>query len=217
MRPIQNADGHVGLTARNYPIDPETAVTMGQVVKLTAGKVVPAGQKETGALLGIAAEDHTGVEDALNFRSNAPEVLVCDSPGLIFECRAPKVIAGSGTATSLTARSGQVGGAASGAFAGGVLVMRQKAAGSGNTDAWGQRRAVTAYASGGVFTLTAGGVPGEGDEYELYPPIGSAVCALDDERETLTVTDTGATSLRVIGHDYERHMLRCMAALHTLN
>ena len=37
------------------------------------------------------------------------------------------------------------------------------------------------------------------------------------EQSDLVVSATGATSIRVVGHDFARHMLRCMAALHTLN
>ena len=85
MRPIQNAGGHVGLTARSYPIAYNTAISSGQVVKLSAGKVVSAVAAETSPILGIAAENHPGVPDALNYRANGPEILVYDSPELIFE------------------------------------------------------------------------------------------------------------------------------------
>lgn len=218
MRPIQNAEGHVGLTARNYPIDSGTAVTAGQVVTLRDGKIVPAVTAQTGAIAGIAGEDHSGQADVLNPRSDGEEILVCDSPGLLFECRAPEIIAASGTASTLAAAEGQVAaGIANGAFKGGVLTLRRKAAESGNTDVYGQRRGITGYTAGGTFALTAGGVPGEGDVYEVYPPIGSAVCALDESVSALVVSAAGATAIRVVGHDYDRHMVRCMAALHTLN
>ena len=218
MRPIQNAEGHVGLTARNYPIEKTTAVTSGQVVTLREGKIVPAAAAETGAIAGIAGEDHSGQTDVLNPRSNGEEILVCDSPGLIFECRAPEITAASGTATSLTAGEGEVASAIpDGAFKGGVLALRRKSAESGNTDVYGQRRAVTGYTAGGSFALTEGGVPAQGDVYEVYPPIGSTVCALDETAEKLVVSGSGAAAIRVVGHDFDRHMLRLMAALHTLN
>ena len=66
MRPIQNAEGHVGLTARNYPIEKTTVVTSGQVVTLQDGKIVPAAAAQTGAIAGIAGEDHSGETDVLN-------------------------------------------------------------------------------------------------------------------------------------------------------
>ena len=62
MHPVQNADGGSVLqTARNYPIDAATEVQAGAVVKLSAGKVVLAAAAETGGLLGIAAEIHSGI------------------------------------------------------------------------------------------------------------------------------------------------------------
>lgn len=218
MRPIQNADGHVGLTARNYPIAAAAAISQGQVVKLSAGLVAAAAAAETGAILGIASETHSGSFDALNPRSNGTELLVCDNPGLLFECHAPTVKAASGSATTVVAASNEVASTiADDAFNGGVLVLVRKAAASTNTDPVGARITVTDYAkSGTTFTKPSGGTPAAGDEYELYPPVGSAVCALDANAQKLIVSATGATSIRVVGHDIERHMLRCMAAVHTL-
>lgn len=70
--------------------------------------------------------------------------------------------------------------------------------------------------SGTVFTLETGGTPAAGDVYEIYPALGSAVCALNAEATTLVVSATGATAVRCIGHDYGRHTIRCIAAAHTL-
>ena len=106
MRPIQNAGGHVGLTARNYPIAAATAISAGEVVKLSAGLVVAAAAAETGAILGIAAENHPGTADALNARANGTEILVYDNPELIFECPVPVIAAASGSATTIVPDSG---------------------------------------------------------------------------------------------------------------
>lgn len=98
-----------------------------------------------------------------------------------------------------------------------MLVLKSKAAGSSNSDKPGTRRAVTDYAkSGTVLTLETGGTPAAGDEYELYPALGSAVCALNAKATALVVSATGATAVRCIGHDYERHTIRCIAAAHML-
>ena len=102
MYPVQNADGGSVLqTARNYPIDAETVIDAGAVVKLSGGKVVLAAAAETGAILGIAAEFHSGKEDALNLRANGEWIRVCDNPTLIFECAAPTIKAASGSATTI--------------------------------------------------------------------------------------------------------------------
>ena len=79
MHPVQNVDGGSVLqTARNYPIDAATVIDAGAVVKLSGGKVVLAAAAETGAILGIAAEFHSGTEDALNLRANGKEIVVTD-------------------------------------------------------------------------------------------------------------------------------------------
>ena len=218
MRPIQNAGGHVGLTARNYPIAAGTAISAGQVVKLTNALVVAASANETGAILGIAAENHPGVYDALNVRADGPEILVYDNPELIFECPVSLITAASGTETTIVPAAGNVAaGVADDGYNNSVLVLKAKAADSANTDPIGARIVVTDYTkSGTVITKASGGVPSAGDVYEMYPALGSKICGLDAERAHLVVSATGATALQVVGHDYARHMIRCMALKHAL-
>ena len=105
MRPIQNAGGEETIRERSYPVAKATAITAGQVVQLSGGKVVPAAAAQTAAILGIAGEDHSGTEDILNPRADGDEILVCDNPGLIFECPVPTIRAASGS----DARSGKRG------------------------------------------------------------------------------------------------------------
>ena len=218
MRPIQNAGGHVGLNARNYPIAGDTAVAAGQVVKLSAGRVVSAAAAENGAVLGIAAENHPGVADVLNMRADGTEILVYDNPGLLFECPAPRIAAQSGTATTVSAKTGELAASvADGGYTDSVLQLRAKAAASANPDSLGQCYRVTGYTkTGSVLARESGGVPSAGDEFALYPAIGSTVGALDEARQKLIVSATGASSIRVIGHDYDRGMIRCMAVKHAL-
>lgn len=222
MHPVQNADGGSVLqTARNYPIDAATVIDAGAVVKLSGGKVVLAAAAETGAILGIAAEFHSGTEDALNLRANGKWIRVCDNPTLIFECAAPMIKAASGSATTIVPATGDVdASAADDAFNNAVLVLRRKAASSTNTDAVGTQIVVTDYAkTGTVMTKASGGVPGAGDVYQVYPVIGAAiggVASLGDKRLGITLKTVGATKLRCIGHDYERGAIKLMAIGHAL-
>lgn len=222
MYPVQNADGGSVLqTARNYPIDATTEIQAGAVVKLSGGKVVLAAAAETGGILGIAAEFHSGKEDALNLRANGKWILVCDNPTLIFECAAPMIKAASGSATTIVPATGDVdASAADDAFNNAVLVLRRKAASSTNTDAVGTQIVVTDYAkTGTVMTKASGGVPGAGDVYQVYPVIGAAiggVASLGDKRIGITLKTVGATKLRCIGHDYERGTIKLMAIGHAL-
>ena len=222
MHPVQNADGGSVLqTARNYPIDATTEIQAGAVVKLSGGKVVLAAAAETGGILGIAAEFHSGKEDALNLRANGEWIRVCDNPTLIFECAAPMIKAASGSATTIVPATGDVdASAADDAFNNAVLVLRRKAASSTNTDALGTQIVVTDYAkTGTVMTKASGGVPGAGDVYQVYPAIGAAiggVASLGDKRLGITLKTVGATKLRCIGHDYERGAIKLMAIGHAL-
>ena len=222
MHPVQNADGGSVLqTARNYPIDAATVIDAGAVVKLSGGKVVLAAAAETGGILGIAAEFHSGKEDALNLRANGEWIRVCDNPTLIFECAAPMIKAASGSATTIVPATGDVdASAADDAFNNAVLVLRRKAASSTNTDAVGTQIVVTDYAkTGTVMTKASGGVPGAGDVYQVYPVIGAAiggVASLGDKRLGITLKTVGATKLRCIGHDYERGAIKLMAIGHAL-
>ena len=218
MRPIQNAGGHMGLTARSYPIAAATAVSKGQVVKLSGALVVTAAANETGAVLGVAAENHPGAADVLDPRADGTEILVWDSPELISECPVSVIAAASGSATTVVPASGDVASAvADDGYNSGVLVLVAKAANSANTDPVGKRITITDYTkSGTVIAKASGGTPSAGDKYELYPAVGSTICGLDSGRQNLVVSATGASAMRVIGHDYDRHMIRCMAVKHAL-
>lgn len=218
MRPIQNAGGHVGLTARNYPIAAATAISAGQVVKLSGGLVISAVAAETGAILGIAAENHPGTADALNPRANGTEILVYDNPELIFECPVPEIAAASGSATTIVPAVGDVAAAAADdAYNGSVLVLKSKAADSANTDPVGKHIVVTDYAkTGTIITKASGGTPSAGDVYEMYPAIGSAIGGLDAAFSKLLVSATGATAIKVVGHDFDRGMIRLLAVKHAL-
>ena len=210
MRPIQNAGGHVGLTARNYPIAAATAVSAGQVVKLSGALVVTAAANETGAVLGVAAENHPGTADALDPRANGTDILVWDNPELIFECPAPTFAASGGSATTVTASTGEVAVTTADAFNGGFLVSPA-----------GKKRQITDYAnasSTNTFTVPAGETAAANDVYTLYPQIGAAAgWRLDSTSlSRIVLNATGCTKLKVVGHDFDRRMIRLMAVEHAL-
>ena len=209
MKPIQSAGGHVGLSKRNYPIAYNTAISAGQVVKLTAGLVVAAAANETGAILGIAAENHPGTEDPLNLRANGTEILVFDDPDLIFECTAPTFAASGGSATTVTAASSAVASSTADIFNGGFLVSPK-----------GKKRAITDYAqasSTSTFTVPSGETAAASDVYTCYPPIGFKTgYRLDSNLSGLILSAAGLTAIKVVGHDFERGTLRLKAYFHAL-
>lgn len=209
MRPIQNAAGHVGLTARAYPIAYNTAISEGEVVQLSGGLVVAAAANQTNPILGIAAENHSGVADAMNARANGTEILIYDNPELVFECPAPTFAASGGSATTVTASTSEVATTTADAFNGGYLVSPK-----------GNKRAITDFANNSTtntFTVPSGETAADGDVYTLYPQIGCAAgWRLDSTLSKIVLTATGATKLKVIGHDFERGMIRMMAVEHAL-
>ena len=210
MRPIQNAGGHVGLTARNYPIAYNTAISAGEVVVLSGGLVAAAAANQTAAILGIAAENHPGTSDALNARADGTEILVYDNPELIFECPAPTFEASGGSATTVTTTTSDVAVTTADAFNGGFLVSPK-----------GNKRQITDYANStttNTFTVPSGETAADGDVYTLYPQIGAkAGWRLDSTSlSRIVLNATGCTKLKVVGHDFDRRMIRLMAVEHAL-
>lgn len=221
MKAIQNGDGHVGLTARSYPVATNASIKRGQVVKLSGGTVISAIAAETSPILGIAAETHGGTADVLNPRNNGEELLVYDNPTLIFECPAPVFAASGGSATTVTAATSAVACTTADAFNQGRLKLKKKGAGSGNTDCVGTVKAVADFASAAgtaTFTVASGATAASGDEFYLFPPIGAAgVMALDSTNfSKMVLTGSGCTKIKVVGWDLERNMLRLMAVEHAL-
>lgn len=219
MKAFQKADGQVLRSAREYDIAYNTAISAGQVVVLSAGLVVAAAAAPTGQILGVAAENHSGVADALDPRANGTKIMVFDDPELIYQCPAPRVAATGGSATTMTAST--LAAFSNDDFNGGYMKLVEKAAGSTNTDPIGKidRIADYAYNSTGTvstFTKASGGTPYAGDVYEIYPPIGFKKGNLDTNREKLILTATASLALKVVGRDDTLGLVNIMAHLHAL-
>lgn len=206
MRPIMDVNGGVIHSAREYDIAPATAVSIGQVVKLSAGLITPADAAETGAILGYAAENHTGEGDALNFRADGKKIIVWDAPAAVAESPAPVLTATGGTATTITV--GGMAAFAADAFKGGCVKGP-----NGNV-----RRVTASAVASGVLTLTveAGEVPAENDRYMLFPPVGFTGGNLDAGKKKLILTATAALPLMVMGRDEINNMIWTVATKHLL-
>lgn len=222
MELFQKADGGVLKSARAYPIAYNTAIKAGQVVALTAGLVTLAAQKQTGAILGVALENHSGVADALDPRANGEEIMVCDAPDAIFRCAAPVFEATGGSATTVT--TDELGAFSDDDFNGGLLILVEKDASSTNTDPIGTVKRITDYdydtGTGSdtisTFTVATGGTAGDGDKFALLPPIGFRKGQLDTARAALNLADTASLALKVVGYDPAERKVRLMSNLHAL-
>ena len=212
MKPINNASGGVILSVRPYPIEAATAIEEGQVVKLSGGKVVAAAAAESGAILGIAVENHFGVADALNHRANGVEILVADGPDLLFECAAPVVTATGGSSTTVVTTG--LGDFTAEDLTGGKIQLVKPAAESTNVDGVGTAKAIENF-SGGTFTVPGGmGVAANGDQFAIYPPIGFAKGNITPAGLSLAAAD--ALSIKVVGHDLHRKKLVLKVMKHAM-
>ena len=74
------------------------------------------------------------------------------------------------------------------------------------------------FRSTNTFTVESGETAAENDVYTLYPQIGCAAgMRLDGTNfSTLVLNATGMTKIKVIGHDFDRKMVRLMAVEHAL-
>lgn len=217
MKAIQKYDGGVIISAREYDIASNTNIKQGTVVKLSAGKVVQAVAGETGAILGIAAENHPGAMDALNPRANGTKIMVVDCPDAVLASPAAVVEATGGSATTVTAST--LGAYSNDDFNGGFLKLVEKAAASTNTDPIGTVKEITDYAynsTGTVstFTVASGGAANAGDKYELYPPVGLAKGALNSTFDAIVHTGVSCTVFKVIGRMIEQGIVLWKAVTH---
>lgn len=218
MKFYQKLDGGILRSAREYDVAYNTAIVKGQFVKLSEGKVVTVGAGETGALLGVAAENHSGTADALDPRANGTKIMVWDDPTAIYQCAAPKVTASGGSATTLVFTAGQY--FAADDFNGGYVKLVSKATDSTNTDKIGTVRAISDYAvtasTSGTFTITSGGTPNAGDVYAVFPPVGFAKGNLNTARDGLVLTASASISVRVTGNDLDQDKINVMVKKHAL-
>lgn len=211
MKFYQKLDGAVHVSAREYDIACDTAITEGQLVKLSEGLVVAADANETGAILGIAAENHSGKADAIDPRADGKRIFVIDDPNVVMQCKAPEVTADAGTEATLEAEALKI--FAEDDFNGGYVKLVSKAEKSENTDVIGQVRRVTDFADG-ILTLEEGGTPGKDDVYALFPPIGFAKGALGASGASLALSGTTDLPVKVIGRDLGLGKINLIAKKH---
>lgn len=207
MHQIMDVSGAVLHSEREYDIASTTAITVGQVVKMTSGLVVAALAAETGAILGVAAESHPGTADALNPRSNGTKIIVHDAPGAIFECPAIELnpsSAGNATTVKFTAASG-IG---SNVFDGGYI-----------KDSTGSVRRITSSTeSSGTVTLTVESgydIPTT-ETFLLFPPVGFGKGNFSSDGTKLVVSATAALPVQVVGRDEANGKIWIAATKHML-
>ena len=214
MKFYQKLDGATHVSAREYDIKADTEIAAGQVVKLSEGLVVAAEADETGAVLGVAGESHSGSADALDTRANGKKIMVYDDPDLVMQCKAPEIEAAAGGSEETLVAS-ELATFADGDFTGGHVKLVRKAEDSANADEIGSVRRITGFAaSEKKFTLEAGGTPAAGDVYAVFPPVGFAKGNLSADRASIVLTATAELPLKVIGRDESLDKINLIAGKH---
>ena len=193
-----------------YPAAEGVALHRGQVVILAENTVKPATAQQTGAILGICLDNL----DA----GHAADAMVCvaDSPSTIFTCDAPEITVTSGTTSTVSDTT--LATFTDDAFTGGALKFIRAAASGTNTTAPGTVYSVSDYtASNKTFTLgsTLSVAAASGDVYQVFPPIGASLGALNSTLDALILTTaTSNFALRVVGWDTQAGKLLLMANVH---
>ena len=126
------------------------------------------------SILGVSAEEHSGVSDILNTRADGTKIRVIISPDGVYRVNAPEYTAKDGSENSLTVASAGLSVNTSCAYA--VLVYKNET--SLNTDKPGTARKINSCSISGenaVISLEEGGKICEGDVYALIPEAGSEV------------------------------------------
>lgn len=218
MEQITNKSGYSGILQDEYPIDKTTEIVLGAVVKLSSGKVVLADAGETGDILGISVERHSGKADALNTRSNGNRIIIADSPTAVFTSKAPEITATGGTSTTIISTSGLAAGFANDDFNNGFAKLIEKTSNSTNTDPVGTVYNITDYnASTQTMTIdTAGGAITSGDKFLIFPPLNFSKGNLNTNRLALVLTATADISLKIIGYNLNENTIELYPTNHFL-
>ncbi len=207
MRVIGSLTGAVLRSAGEYDVAHETVLAPGQVVKLAEGLVVPAAAGETGAILGVTAEGHSGKEDPLDSRAAGEKVRVYDDPMVELACPAPAlaVAEGAGTSLSLVCAAAYE----ANAFQGGHVK---------GADGAVRRITASAAVADGKLALTVedGAAPAVGELVQIFPPVGFAGGNLTGDGTGLTLEATAQLPLQVVGREEETGLVRLAAVKHSL-
>jgi hypothetical protein len=184
---------------KEYDIAAGTVIEKGEVVKLVDGLVVAVGDTDQDdPYLGVATEDHTGVSDTMNPRSNATRIYVYDSPTAVFKCKPNQLLtAASGSTT--TAVDSAFGTIANSKFNGGYL----KVISAANIPA-GKVFRITAFATTtGTFTAAFGATVAAGDKFLVFPPVLSFGWDLNSDGTNLDLVNNGGESILIEDKDID--------------
>lgn len=206
--------GNAAPIIRSFPIASNTAIELGEVVKLSGGFVVAVGDvDQDDPYLGIAAQPHDGTSDG----QTGTTIQVYCSPTAVFKCK-PNIISTADSGTATTWVDGELiasAGYANDLLNGGYLKLYEKAAASTLTDAIGKLYAITdfAVATGTCTGVFSGGVSA-GDKAIILPPVGSKGWDLNADGTNLNLKANGGESIIIVDVDTVTEEVYWMLRLH---
>lgn len=160
-----------------FPIHPNVAVNKGDPISFdystNPGTVYSAVGSD---FFGVAAEDHSGVEDDFNPRSNGTKLKVICPPDGVYEMECPVFTVNY--ASECTSTSIHLQGCECEDVGGLYVMLVKKGESSTNTDKIGVLRKVVAiqhdyeHSNAYIVTVNTGGVGCQGDQYALVPSVG---------------------------------------------
>ncbi len=180
---------------REFRIKSDTVVKKGQIVNVDEQGRVKAGKS---IILGVAAEDHSGVEDESNPRSNGEKIKVICSPNSVYKLYGTciKFCHDDSEPGAFVTRD-YAAGSGDNIFGNCILVLTKKAEDSENTDPVG----TVYYVDGNsydamdefmTFSVCGGtGVPDDDDEYAIIANVGNlTVGPQNDDNNVMIGNDT---------------------------
>jgi hypothetical protein len=196
-----------------FPIAKATVIEAGEVVVLSAGKVVSAGQTGTAPVLGVAAESH--LAEGTIYDEPYTIAVYC-SPTAVFRCIPNSTViaeAGGSTTTIVDATYKDV---ANDLFNGGTLKLVAKATGSTISLEVGETLAITDFATTtGTFTFAELTVaPATGDTFVLLPPRGSYAWGLNADSTNFDLAIGGKTTFQIVDVEEDAEAILVKPRLH---
>lgn len=166
---------------KTFPIATATAIEKGEIVVVTAGKVVSGA--DTADVLGISRDLHDGSTEG----QTDTKIAVYSSPSAVFACIPSKVIVADADSTTASFVDLTLAGHADDAFNGGHLIVVTNA-GEGAT---GKVYGITDFNGTTGAIATDGGVFATDDTCILLPPVLSKVMGMDSDGTNLDLATTG--------------------------
>jgi hypothetical protein len=199
---------------RSFPIATNTAIEIGEMVKLVEGKVVAIGDADQDdPYLGIAAEAHDGASEG----QKGLTIRVYCSPSAVFKCT-PNVISTADSGNGTTWVDGELvagAGFADDVLNGGWLKLSTKAAGSTLTDPIGKVYEITDFAvATGTCTGVFAGNVSAGDKAVMLPPIGSKTFDFNSDGTNLDFKAAGGESVVIVDVDTDTEEVFFKLRLH---